>query len=117
MRLLAVDDSRNHRLTLSALLENEGFEVDVAGSVAEARAWLDAPARLYDLALIDLHLGDGLGTELVSGVRARCPETKIVMMSGSSQANAAPFENVDASFEKGAAFSELMALLWALLRR
>src|SRR4051812_28173629 len=113
MRLLVVDDSRNNRLTLSALLENEGFEVHVAESVAEARARLDVPPWRYDLAIIDLHLGDGLGSELVSDVRARCAETKIVMMSGSSQANGAPFENVDASFEKGAAFSELMTLLWA----
>jgi CheY-like chemotaxis protein len=35
-RLSLVDDDESNRLTLSALLEDEGFQVDVAASFVEA---------------------------------------------------------------------------------
>lgn len=85
--VLVVDDRETSRFALRALLESEGYQVDEAGSLAEARARLHC-ARL-DLAIVDLHLGDGLGTELVDDLKALHPRAAVVMMSGSDEAAAA----------------------------
>lgn len=64
MRALFVDDD-----PISALLYTEacrlvpGWEPSVAGSLAEARALLAGEAIV--LAVVDRHLPDGLGTELL----------------------------------------------------
>jgi DNA-binding NtrC family response regulator len=109
-KLLLVDDGEANRWTLSALLEDEGFEVDTAGSFSEARALLAAGEPRYDVALLDLHLGDGLGANLVPLLRARHPEAKVVMMSGCIGEEPLS-EPVDGCFQKAEDFSALVELL------
>jgi two-component system, OmpR family, response regulator len=78
-RALLVDDDVSNRTALAWLLEDAGFVVDVAGSLAEAKQ------RLHDglvLVILDVHLADGLGTSLVGDVRARASRAKIAMLSG-----------------------------------
>ena len=111
--IVLVDDDESNLMTLAALLEDEGFVVRTAGSCAEARALLGDTATA-DVFLLDQHLRDGLGSELVSVIRDRLPHAKIVMMSGSLGEDDFP-AGVDACFEKGGAFSELLDLLRGLL--
>lgn len=113
MRVLLVDDSSSNRLVLGSLLEDEGMEVAFAESCAEARGLLAAAsADAYDVVLLDLHLGDGLGTELVRTMRERIPRAKIVMISGSSAEGELPDgAGLDATIEKGGDFSDLVALM------
>jgi DNA-binding response OmpR family regulator len=67
-RILFVDDESNIRLTLPAILRNEGFDVSVASSVLEA---IDAIQHFqFDILLSDLNIGEpGDGFTVVSAMR------------------------------------------------
>jgi two-component system, NtrC family, response regulator AtoC len=62
-RILILDDDALIRTVLSERLERSGNTVRVAGSIAEARALLRTGTP--DLALLDMKLPDGEGTELL----------------------------------------------------
>jgi two-component system, response regulator RegA len=113
MSILLVDDDESNRLTMSALLEVEGFEVREAKSFAEACTILSGTPA-YALVLTDQHLGDGLGSDLSPIVRSRLPGAKIVLMSGSAGDTTAA-EALDGSFAKGEDFAELLSLIRSLL--
>lgn len=61
-RVLVVDDLAQMRAVIGRALGTAGYHVDVASSLAQARA-LD-PAG-YDAVLVDANLGGERGTELV----------------------------------------------------
>ena len=83
-RVLAVDDDRLIRLNLSLLLGREGLEVDTAASCREARSLLDR--RLYGVVVTDLDLPDASGLEVVKWAKESSPDTKIILISGSTTA-------------------------------
>jgi two-component system, NtrC family, response regulator AtoC len=62
-RILILDDDALIRTVLSDRLERSGHVVRVAGSLAEARALLRT--GVPDLALLDIQLPDGSGTDLL----------------------------------------------------
>ncbi len=112
-RLLLVDDDESNRITLSALLADEGFEVRVARSFAEASLLLrDGPP--LDFVLLDQHLGDGLGANLVPIIRSRYPRSKIALISGSLEDEELP-SGIDACFAKGEEFPALLRSIHAML--
>ncbi|WP_437755571.1 response regulator [Sorangium sp. So ce1389] len=113
--VLVVDDDEASRLVLAALLEDEGFEVDVAGSFAEAGRKLAAAGARYDLALLDKNLGDGRGVALLGPLRARLPGAKAVLLSGSDDEELGGAPPPDAALSKGLGFPELLAQLRRLL--
>jgi two-component system, response regulator RegA len=112
--ILLVDDDEGNRITLSMLLEDEGFTVVPAASFAEAVRSLDTPGARFGLALLDEHLGDGLGSDLVMLVRARFPASKAVMISGSVSAPE-PDGGFDSFLPKGTGFPEVLELVRRLL--
>ena len=113
-RVLLLDDNDATRLTLAALLEAEAFEVAEVSSLAEARQSL-AAAPVFDLALLDQHLGDGLGLDLIPVVRAQLPNCKIIIVSGSDhRPGQRTAENADAFFRKGEDVDELLATIHSL---
>ena len=66
--ILLVEDEPAITEPLAESLEREGFELRIAGSVAEA---LDAAARVQpDLILLDLMLPDGSGFDVCRQVRS-----------------------------------------------
>lgn len=103
--ILLVDDSIVIQLTLSALLEDHGHDLVVAGSLAEARALGN---RGFDAALVDLNLPDGLGTQLLTELRARWPETVRILMTGDDRAVA---PDADLVLGKGSDPGKIGALL------
>lgn len=112
-RVLAVDDDRLIRLNLSLLLGREGLEVDTAATCREARSLLDR--RLYGVVVTDLDLPDASGLEVVRWARENCPETKIILISGSSTALEG-LEGLDEDAAKSVVlkpfrFDELLALV------
>lgn len=113
-KILLVDDDESNRLTLSALLEDDGFAVRTVASYAEARRVLSSNGEA-DLVLLDQNLGDGLGTDLVPTVRGSMPGARIVLMSGSADLDTLSTAIADACFEKGGPFPALLALLRRLL--
>lgn len=108
--ILIVDDDESTRMTVAALLEDAGFSVQEAGSVAEATSALGPSV---DIVILDYHLSDGLGSSLVPIIRERAPRARVIVSSGS--AHGLTFGDV--SFVKGRPFAELEALVHALLRR
>ena len=61
---LVVDDDAHSLSALAALVEREGFSVDAASSLADARRL--AERRSPEVVLVDLQLGDGSGLEFIS---------------------------------------------------
>jgi len=77
-RILVVDDDVAILRTVGRYLRD--YDVEVADSVASARDQLRELS--FDLLLLDHRLPDGLGDEVVAGVRKRSASLPIIMMSG-----------------------------------
>ena len=69
-RVLLVEDDPAAQALLIAILEDEGLEIDAAGTLAEARAHLNDAGR-YGAIVLDLRLPDGDGMDLMREIRAR----------------------------------------------
>ena len=79
-RILVVDDDEGIRKTLSAILLDEGYEVDTAESGKEAI--LKSNAVFYNLALIDVRLLDMQGTELLTRIKDTVPRMRKIIITG-----------------------------------
>jgi CheY-like chemotaxis protein len=112
-RLLLIDGDESNRVTLALLLEEEGFEVVVASSLAEAAKTLRTTAG-WDAVLLDSFLRDGRGHELVPLIRECDPSAKVVAVSGGSVEEWARVR-IDAALRKGMHFPEFVRGLRALL--
>ncbi len=81
-RILIVDDERDIRLSLSGLLEDEGYEVFEAGNDEDAIAKVEQDQP--DIVLQDIWLEgskrDGIG--VLEATLATKPDTTVIMMSG-----------------------------------
>ncbi len=77
--ILIVDDEPKIVSSLRGALGREGYSVDGAGSLAEARAKL---RESYDLVLLDVWFPQGSGLDLLAEIRTGAPETSVIMMSG-----------------------------------
>ena len=80
-RVLLVDDHAAFREPLAFMFDREPeFEVVAqAGSLSEARRDLE----IIDLAVVDLDLPDGDGTELIGELRAANPEGMVLVLTAS----------------------------------
>ena len=81
-RILLVEDELTHQLIIKKALEGQ-WQVEVAGSFAEARAQLEEGQ--YDLFLLDIMLDDGLGYNLVEELKGQQQHksTPIVFLTSS----------------------------------
>lgn len=79
-RILVVDDDEGIRKTLSAILQDESYEVDTAESGKEAI--LKSNAGFYNLALIDVRLLDMQGTELLTRIKDTVPRMRKIIITG-----------------------------------
>ena len=78
-RILHVDDHQDTRLMMAALLQDSGYGVLTAGSVAEGFEL--AKEILFDLYILDVRLPDGTGVELCQKLRELHPRTPILYYS------------------------------------
>jgi len=67
--LLVVDDEPHIGLLLRPHLEHQGYQVSLARTLAEARAVLGDRRASLDALLLDLHLPDGSGLDLLRQLR------------------------------------------------
>lgn len=79
-RLLVVDDDVSNRRTLELALQHEGYEITTASGLEDAIARCEESG--FDLALIDLRLPDGSGTELLTLLRTRDPDLPVIVVTG-----------------------------------
>jgi CheY-like chemotaxis protein len=79
-KILIVDDEEDIRNILRRQFAGLGHEVEIAGSAAEA---LEALGRdSFDAILLDLHMPNGSGTELLGRVKGAAPGAAVVVLTG-----------------------------------
>ena len=78
--LLLLDDDEPFLRRLARAMEKRGFEPEMAGSVAAGKAIATARPPAY--AVCDLRLEDGNGLDVVETIRARRPDSKIIVLTG-----------------------------------
>lgn len=79
MNALLVDDEQEICLLLSNVLRREGTHCVVAHTLGEARTALDSGH--FDMVFLDVHLPDGLGYELVPGIKSAHPNAVSIVIS------------------------------------
>jgi len=79
-RILIVDDDETIRTTMKAILEDEGYVVDLASTGEEAIQL--TMKTTYNIALLDIRLPDMEGVELLKLMRDSVPRTRKVMVTG-----------------------------------
>jgi len=95
-RILVVDDEQRNTQLLRFQLEGEGHEVVEMADGASALAALDE--RAFDLVLTDLRMEPVDGMQVIDGVKARDPDTPVIMLTAY-----ADYETAVEAMERGAA--------------
>lgn len=83
-RLLLLEDDRSLIEGLKYSLEKNGFALETAHTVSEARTLLEE-GRMYDLLLLDITLPDGTGFEICDMVRRKDHVIPIIFLTASDQ--------------------------------
>jgi len=79
LRLFIVDDDETLRQMLAGRFKRQGMTVTTAGNMTEAIKL--AQAQQFDVALLDLHLPDGSGVDLLGQLKANQPELEALMLT------------------------------------
>ena len=90
-RALVVEDDARARRIAQLALESRGYEVLSMASARAAQTAIVSESRSLSLALIDMVLPDGQGSDLIRQIRAQDPDLPIVACSG-YQAESLPVE-------------------------
>ena len=118
LKILVIDDEESIRTTTSAILEEEGYEVDMAENGKEAIR--KSNADLYRVALIDFRLPDMDGTELLTALRETTPKMVKIMVTGyPTLENAVECVNkhADAYFIKPVNYDTLLSTIRELIQK
>ena len=94
-RVLVVDDEADIRELLDLTLARMGLAADCAGTVAEARGFLERGR--YSLCLTDMRLPDGEGLDIVRLIAAKYGETPVAVITAFGSA-----DNAVAALKAGA---------------
>lgn len=78
--LLIVDDDGPFVRRLARAMEQRGFTVDIAESVADGIEKARRHPPKY--AVVDLRLGDGSGLDVIEAIRGGRDDTRIIMLTG-----------------------------------
>ena len=84
-KILVVDDLADWRTTLSGLLTDEGYQVQVADSSADALKAFETDR--FDLAVLDIRLNERdadntEGLELAAKIKERWPNVQVILITG-----------------------------------
>ncbi len=85
--IMVVDDHDTFRDPLAVMLEREPDLTVVARpkSLSEAREDLQSAQHAVDVAIVDLNLPDGSGTDLIKDLRSSHPRAKALVLSAMSE--------------------------------
>src|SRR5881227_3135199 len=78
-RVLIIDDERPVLMTLEALLERHGYDVDTAGTASQGVKLLKS--NLPSLVLLDLQLPDGNGLEMLDRIKTELPKVQVIILT------------------------------------
>jgi len=79
-RVLVVEDEEAVAVTLRAILTDDGYEVEAASTALEAQSLIHS--KSFDVALLDLHLGEDDGLNVLSLFKAVCPQAVALILTG-----------------------------------
>ncbi len=113
--VLVVDDEHSLRLLCRVNLELDGHRVREAGSLAEARRELERATP--DVILLDVHVGADDGLELLDEIAAQELQTRVVLLSGTSEVGPALRARVDSVLGKPFDLKRLAAAVTGTLVR
>ena len=94
-RVLVVDDEADIRELLDLTLARMGLAADCAGTVAEAKEYLEREE--YSLCLTDMRLPDGEGLEIVRLIGSKFGQTPVAVITAFGSA-----DNAVAALKAGA---------------
>ncbi len=77
--VLLIDDDVSVRHTIASLLDDDGYNVCIAGNANDAKTSIKNSR--YDVILLDLHLPDGNGINLIPTIRMHT-DAPIIIISG-----------------------------------
>ena len=117
-RILLVEDDDTITQGLRYALEQEGYALTTAATVADAKAALQAPQR-FDLLLIDLGLPDGSGFEVCRFARSKGDAAVIFLTARDDEGNTVLGLDMGADdyVTKPFRIRELQSRIRAVLRR
>jgi DNA-binding NtrC family response regulator len=118
LKILVIDDDESIRTTLTAILEDEGYEVDMAENGTEAIE--KSNTDIYRVALIDFRLPDMEGTELLTALKETTPKMAKIMVTGyPTIQNAIECVNkhADAYFVKPVDYDKLLNTIRSLIKK
>lgn len=113
-RLLVIDDEPGICLAISLLLQDE-LQIATAQSAAEGLAYLDEP---WHVILLDLRIPQVEGYELLTSVRARAPQTPVIILSALGDARTQAdvmAHGAVALIEKPFSRQQLLSLIYEVL--
>ena len=117
IKVLVIDDDEDIRRTFSAILEEEGYCVDVAENGKEAIEKSNVGS--YRVALIDFRLPDMQGTELLTTLKEPTQKMVKIMVTGyPTLENTIECVNkhADAYFVKPVDYEKLLATIRSLIQ-
>jgi DNA-binding NtrC family response regulator len=83
--IVVVEDDTALALAITRILARRGHEVEAAGSAAEVRRYVDR--RVPELILLDLHLPDESGMDLIPELKASDEPVSIMVITGDKNVN------------------------------
>ena len=95
LKVLVVDDEEDIRELLDLTLARMGLSADCAGTVAEAKGFLER--ERYSLCLTDMRLPDGEGLDIVRFIGSSYGETPVAVITAFGSA-----DNAVAALKAGA---------------
>lgn len=83
LRVFLVEDSAAHCAYLTQILTTEAQAVIVGMAATESQAvgWLERHAGEWDIALVDLFLGEGSGVGVLRHCQGRHPDQRLLVMT------------------------------------
>ena len=78
--VLVVEDDRSFLQRLGKALEQRGFDVTTAETVADGLSQVEQAAPAF--AVVDMRLGDGTGLDVISALKRRRPEARGIILTG-----------------------------------
>jgi two-component system, response regulator RegA len=78
--LLIVEDDRSFLQRLAKALEERGFAVTTAESVADGLLQVEKSTPAF--AIVDMRLGDGNGLDVISALKCRRPDARGIILTG-----------------------------------
>ena len=83
--ILVIDDEPDLRTLYELTLLREGYRVETAGTVQEA--WQILETRSFGVVITDMRLPDGLGLEIITGLRARLRAERCIVITAYGSAD------------------------------